>query len=58
MKNPCDTLSEMSVDKPKTVIAVAVIGILALSSFAQYIVFDDSEDAFIQIMKLQIYSMN
>ena len=46
MKNPFDTLSEMSVDKPKTVIAVAVIGILALSSFAQYIVFDNSEDAF------------
>ena len=46
MKNPFDTLSEMSVDKPKTVIAVTVIGILALSSFAQYIVFDNSEDAF------------
>ncbi|MBT6873883.1 MAG: hypothetical protein HOA28_01430, partial [Euryarchaeota archaeon] len=46
MKNPFDTLSEMSVDKPKTVIAVAIIGILALSSFAQYIVFDNSEDAF------------
>tara|TARA_B110000211_G_scaffold140162_1_gene160203 strand:- start:102 stop:2822 length:2721 start_codon:yes stop_codon:yes gene_type:complete len=46
MKNPFDTLSEMSVDKPKTVIAVAVISILALSSFAQFIVFDNSEDAF------------
>ena len=46
MKNPFDTLSEVSVDKPKTVIAVTIIGILALSSFAQYIVFDNSEDAF------------
>ena len=46
MNNPFDILSEISVDKPKTVIAVAVIGILALSSFAQYIVFDNSEDAF------------
>ena len=46
MKNPFDRLSEVSVDKPKTVISIAVIGILALSSFAQYIVFDNSEDAF------------
>ena len=46
MKNPFDSLSELSVDRPKTAIAVAVIGILALSSFAQFIVFDNSEDAF------------
>ena len=46
MKNPFDRLSEVSVDKPKTVISIAVIGILVLSSFAQYIVFDNSEDAF------------
>lgn len=45
MKNPFDSLSELSVDRPKTAIAVAVIGILALSSFAQFIVFDNSEDA-------------
>ena len=46
MRNPFDRLSEMSVDRPKSAIAVAVIGILALSSFAQFIVFDNSEDAF------------
>ena len=46
MKNPFDSLSELSVDRPKTIIAAAVIGILALSSFAQFIVFDNSEDAF------------
>ena len=46
MRNPFDRLSELSVDSPKTAIAVAVIGILALSSFAQFIVFDNSEDAF------------
>ena len=46
MKNPFDRLSEVSVDKPKIVIGVAIIGVLALSSFAQYIVFDNSEDAF------------
>ena len=46
MRNPFDRLSEMSVDRPKSTIAVAVIGILALSSFAQFIVFDNSEDAF------------
>ena len=46
MNNPFDKLSEISVDKPKTVIAIAIIGIFALSSFAQYIVFDNSEDAF------------
>ena len=41
MRNPFDRLSELSVDRPKTAIAVAVIGILALSSFAQFIVFDN-----------------
>ena len=46
MRNPFDRLSELSVDRPRTVIAVAVIGIMALSSFAQFIVFDNSEDAF------------
>ena len=46
MRNPFDRLSELSVDRPKTAISVAVIGILALSSFAQFIVFDNSEDAF------------
>ena len=46
MRNPFDRLSELSVDRPKATIAVAVIGILALSSFAQFIVFDNSEDAF------------
>ena len=46
MRNPFDRLSEMSVDRPKSAIAVAVTGILALSSFAQFIVFDNSEDAF------------
>ena len=46
MRNPFDRLSELSVDRPKTVIAVAVIGIMGLSSFAQFIVFDNSEDAF------------
>ena len=46
MKNPFDSLSELSVDRPKTAIAVAVVGILALSSFAQFIAFDNSEDAF------------
>ena len=46
MKNPFDRLSEISVDKPKIVICVAIVGVFALSSFAQYIVFDNSEDAF------------
>ena len=46
MRNPFDRLSELSVERPKTAIAVAVVGILALSSFAQLIVFDNSEDAF------------
>ena len=46
MRNPFDRLSELSVDRPKTAIAVAVIGIMAISSFAQFIVFDNSEDAF------------
>ena len=46
MRNPFDRLSELSVDRPKATIAVGVIGILALSSFAQFIVFDNSEDAF------------
>ena len=46
MRKPFDKLSELSVDRPKTAIAVAVVGILALSSFAQFIVFDNSEDAF------------
>ena len=46
MRNPFDKLSETSVDRPKATIALAVIGILALSSFARFIVFDNSEDAF------------
>ena len=52
MKNPFDSLSELSVDRPKTVIATAVIGILALSSFAQFIVFDNSEDAFLSLIHI------
>ena len=46
MMNPFDKLSILSVDKPKTVIAFSIIGIIALSSFARFIVFDNSEDAF------------
>ena len=46
MKNPFDKLSKLSVDKPKTVIAFSIIGIIALSSFARFIIFDNSEDAF------------
>ena len=46
MRTPFARLSEMSVDRPKSAIAVAVIGILAISSFALFIVFDNSEDAF------------
>ena len=46
MKNPFDRLSEISIDKPKIVISVAIVGILTLSSFARFIVFDNSEDAF------------
>ena len=46
MKNPFDRLSEISIDKPKIVISVVILGILTLSSFARFIVFDNSEDAF------------
>jgi len=46
MQNPFDRLSELSIDRPKTAIAVSIVGIILLSSFARFIVFDNGEDAF------------
>ncbi|MDP6742239.1 MAG: MMPL family transporter [Candidatus Thalassarchaeaceae archaeon] len=46
MQNPFDRLSEISVDRPKTTIAVIFIGIIFLSSFARFIVFEVGEDSF------------
>jgi hypothetical protein len=46
MQNQFDRLSEISVERPKLTIVVGILSILILSSFARFIVFDNSEDAF------------
>jgi len=46
MQNPFDRLSEISVDCPKRTIAISIISILFISSFARFLVFEVGEDAF------------
>ena len=44
--NPFDKLSVLSVDYPKRTLAVSIIGILFIASFARFLVFDVGEDSF------------
>ena len=46
MENPFNALTNISVTRPKATIASILIFTIALSSMAQYIKFDNSEDAF------------
>lgn len=46
MENPFNTLTTLSVARPKATIASILVITIALSSMAQYINFDNSEDAF------------
>ena len=46
MENPFNTLTTFSVTRPKATIASIIVITLALSSMAQFINFDNSEDAF------------
>ena len=46
MKNPFNALTSLSVRRPKATIASIIVITLALSSMAQFIKFDNSEDAF------------
>ena len=46
MQNPFNALTETSVIRPKTTIAVIIVLTLGLASMAQFINFDNSEDAF------------
>lgn len=46
MQNPFNALTETSVARPKTTVAVILVLTLALASMAQFINFDNSEDAF------------
>ncbi len=46
MENPFNALTNISVTRPKATIASILIITIALSSMAQYINFDNSEDAF------------
>ena len=46
MENPFNTLTELSVSRPKSTIAVILVLTMALASMAQFINFDNSEDAF------------
>ena len=46
MQNPFNALTETSVTRPKTTVAVILVLTLALASMAQFINFDNSEDAF------------
>ena len=46
MENPFNSLTEASVTRPKTTIAVILVLTIALASMAQFINFDNSEDAF------------
>ena len=46
MENPFNALTETSVNRPKTTIAVILVFTIGLASMAQFINFDNSEDAF------------
>ena len=46
MENPFNALTEASVTRPKTTIAVILVLTIALASMARFINFDNSEDAF------------
>ncbi len=46
MENPFNALTSLSVNRPKATIATILILTMALSSMAQFINFDNSEDAF------------
>ena len=46
MENPFNALTSLSVTRPKATIASIIVITLALSSMAQFINFDNSEDAF------------
>ena len=46
MKNPFDILTSIFIDRPKICLSIGLIGILAISSMAMFIEFDNSEDAF------------
>ena len=46
MENPFNALTETSVNRPKTTIAVILVVTIGLASMAQFINFDNSEDAF------------
>jgi hypothetical protein len=46
MRNPFFMLTSRSVDKPKSTLAIIFVVILALSSGASQLVFDNSEDGF------------
>jgi len=46
MQNPFNALTQASVTRPKTVIAVILVTTIGLASMAQFINFDNSEDAF------------
>ena len=46
MENPFNALTSVSVTRPKATIATILVITIALSSMAQFIDFDNSEDAF------------
>ena len=46
MENPFNALTSVSVTRPKATIASILVITIALSSMAQFIDFDNSEDAF------------
>ena len=46
MENPFNALTSLSVNRPKATIAIILMLTMALSSMAQFINFDNSEDAF------------
>ena len=46
MQNPFNALTETSVNRPKATIAVILVLTIGLASMAQFINFDNSEDAF------------
>ena len=46
MENPFNSLTSLSVNRPKATIATILVITIALSSMAQFINFDNSEDAF------------
>ena len=46
MKNPFEAMSHASVNRPKTVFAIVMLGVLVLSSGGMHLQFDNSEDGF------------